>query len=162
MQTPRTLAALAAAAASLAMLTACGAGSDPAPGAESASTTRPSAAAVQPTLLDDEGRVQVLAAAREPADPGARTRAGLYATPEQAAALEGALGTRVISTRVDAGADAAGAADMAVLTVYGMQAVTDADNHVPVLVRGADLRLAAAVADRLAEAGFTRVFLVTP
>lgn len=161
MQTTRTLAALAA-AATLALLAACGAGTEAAVDTTGANATRASATPVQPTLLDDEGRVQVLAAAHAPADPGARTRAGRYATPEQAAALEGALGTRVISTRVEAGAPATDAADMAVLTVYGMQAVTDADNHVPVLVRGADLRLAATVADRLEEAGFTRVFLVTP
>lgn len=161
MQTQRTLAAFAA-ATTLALLAACGAGSDLAQDTGSTNAARTSASTVQPTLLDDEGRVQVLAAAKAPADPGARTRAGRYATPEQAAAMEGALGARVISTRVDAGADAAGAADLAVLNVYGMQAVTDADNHVPVLVRGADLRLAATVANRLGEAGFTRVFLVTP
>lgn len=93
-----------------------------------------------------------------PADAGARTRAGRYATAEQAQALESLLGNRVI--RVDVGCCDATEADMAVLMAFVSQAGLDLPNSTPVLVQGRDLRMAAVVADRLADAGMTRVWLV--
>jgi hypothetical protein len=111
--------------------------------------------------LDDEGRPARSSPQLEPTDAGARTRAGLYASEAQAAQLESSLGDRAISTRVDASANMAEAVDRAVLLVYGVQAAHNLDVSAPVLVRGKDLRLAAAAANRLEAHGFTQVFLVT-
>jgi hypothetical protein len=146
----RRPAACCAAALAIA-LAACGAADDEAP----ATITRATPA---PTLLDDEGRVQALTAA--PADPGARTRAGRYASAAQAADLERALGDDVIVARVEPGSDPAGAVDLAVLLAYAHQAAHDLDADAPVLVSGPDQRLAATLADRLEAQGFRRVFLV--
>jgi len=152
--------AVAAALAALLMIAACSSGVDEAPAAGS-----PQAAAAPATawpLLDDDGQVMPSDPAAELADPGARTRAGRYATSAQADQMETALAGGVISTRVDSTADGAGAVDLAVLAAYGMQAAYNLDQHAPVLVRGADLRLASVVANRLHENGYTRVFMVTP
>jgi len=140
-------------------LSACG-GSES--GTEDGTARAAAAPAVTAPLLDDEGRVMPSDPAAVPADPGARTRAGRYATPSQAAQLEQTMGSAAISTPVDAGGDEAAAADLSVLVAYGLQAAHELDNHAPVLVRGANLRLSAVVANRLEANGFTRVFLVTP
>lgn len=149
-----------AALAALLTLAACGGGSES--GAETGTAQVTTAPAITAPLLDDEGRVMPSDPAAVPADPGARTRAGRYATPAQAAQLEQTMGSTAISTPVDAGGDEAAAADLSVLVAYGLQAAHELDNHAPVLVRGANLRLAAVVANRLEANGFTRVFLVTP
>ena len=154
MSTSRFL--LPALAAALATLAACGGTQD-----DSAGTGRAQASSISTPLLDDEGRTAQTHPRLEPADAGARTRAGLYASESQAAQLEASLGDRAISTRVDASANMAEAVDLAVLVAYGVQAAHDLDNSAPVLVRGQDLRLAAAAANRLQANGFTRVFLVT-
>ena len=111
-------------------------------------------------LLDDQGHVYPASPQALPADTGARTRGGLYATPSQAAQLEGALGVMAIPVNVEPGPDAASAVDLATLVVFGLQAAHDLPPDAPVLVRSSDLRLAAATVNRLAENGFTRVFLV--
>lgn len=154
MHTKRLL--LPALAAACISLTACGDVSEDNQGTVHKQTT-----AVSAPLLDDEGRPQGSGALAEPADAGARTRAGLYASEAQARQLEAALGDRAISTRVDDSASMADAVDLAVLVAYGAQAAHDLDSHAPVLVRGKNLRLAAAAANRLHAGGFTRVFLVT-
>lgn len=154
MNTTRFL--LPALAAACVALAACGEAQD-----DTQSTGRSQATAVAAPLLDDEGRPAGSSPQLEPADAGARTRAGLYASEAQATQLEASLGNRAISTRVDASANMADAVDLAVLVVYGAQAAHDLDYHAPVLVRGKDLRLAAAAANRLQANGFTRVFLVT-
>lgn len=151
---------MAAALAALLALAACGGGSDGEPATDDRRTA--AAAPVIAPLLDDEGRVMPSDPAAVPADPGAHTRAGRYATPAQAEQLEHTMGSTAISTEVDSGGDAAAAADLAVLHVHGQQASHGLGNEAPVLVRGADLRLAAAVANRLQANGYTRVFLVTP
>lgn len=152
MYAPLRIAAFTLAAA----LAACGGGgSDDTEGTQTAQR-------VVPPLLDDQGEVQAAPHAAAPGDPAARTRAGHYATEVQAQALEAALGSQAISTRVDNGADPAEATGLAVLLVYGQQAAHDLDLRAPVLVRGGDPRLAAVVANRLADEGFSRVFLVTP
>jgi hypothetical protein len=97
-----------------------------------------------------------------PADPGAQTRARMYATAAQADQLEHAMKTRVISIEVGNDADAAQAVDMAVMFTHGLQAVQNVGNDAPVMVRGSDLRRAATVANRLQEHGYSRVFLVAP
>ena len=144
---------------SAALLPACGGDSGE---ADVQQTDTAAHVQVVSALLDDEGRVMPSDPAAVPADPGAKTRAGHYATAAQAEQLERAMTNAAMSTQVDSGFDAATAADLAVLTVYGLQAAHDLDPHAPVLVRGADLRLGAAFVNRLQDNGFTRVFLVTP
>lgn len=147
---------LPALAAACITFTACGGAQD-----DTAETGQAQAASVSTPLLDDEGRPVRSNPQLEPVDAGARTRAGLYASESQATQLETSLGSRAISTRVEASASMADAADLAVLMVYGLQAANDLGGDAPVLVRGQDLRQAASVANRLQANGFTRVFLVT-
>jgi hypothetical protein len=147
---------LPALAAACINLTACGEAPD-----DRQQISHTQTSAISAPLLDNEGRPLGSGAQSEPADAGARTRAGLYASEAQAAQLEAGLGDRAISTRVDGSANQSDAVDLAVLVVYGAQAAHDLDSHAPVLVRGKDLRLAAAAANRLHAGGFTRVFLVT-
>lgn len=141
----------------LAVLAACGGGT----GDKPATTQTRTSSGVHAPLLDDEGRPQLTAPDQVPADTGARTRLGLYATEAQAQDLEASLGSKVISTRVEPDADRMQAADLAVLVAYGLQAAHDLDTQAPVLVRGSDQRLAATVVNRLHDNGFQRVFLVT-
>ena len=130
---------------------------------DSAEAGRARALAVAPPtapLLDDQGHLYPASPQALPADTGARTRGGLYATPAQAAQLEDALGVMAIPVNVEPGSDAAAAVDLATLVVFGLQAAHDLPPDAPVLVRSSDLRLAAATVNRLAENGYTRVFLV--
>jgi hypothetical protein len=148
-------------AAAMAMaLAACGGLADEAPGAaapaEVASTDK------QPpmtALVDDEGRAELSHPALVPADAGARTRAGRYASAAQAMDLEGALGNGVL--RVDVECCGSEAVDRAIGLAHGMQAAHDLPDSAPVLVRGADLRLGATAVDRLSKAGHANVWLVT-
>lgn len=135
--------------------TTLGADAEPA-----AARARP-AAQVTPPLLADDGSAYPSDPANVPADPGARTRAGLYASEAQAAMLENALGAGAIRTDTDTATDAMPAADLAVMMAYGQLDAHGLGSDAPVLVRGRDQRLAAAAANRLSEQGFTRVFLVT-
>jgi hypothetical protein len=143
------------------LMAACSDGSLDLDDSAEAGRARPLAVA-PPTapLLDDQGHVYPASPQALPADTGARTRGGLYATPSQAAQLEGALGVMAIPVNVEPGSDAATAVDLATLVVFGLQAAHDLPPDAPVLVRSSDLRLAAATVNRLAENGFTRVFLV--
>ncbi len=154
MSTSRFL--LSALAAACTTLAACGGAQD-----DTAPTGRAQASSASTPLLDNEGLPLRSHPQLEPADAGARTQAGLYASETQAAQLEGSLGNRVLHVQVDTSAETAEAVDLAVLTAYGLQAAHDLDRDAPVLVRGKDLRLAAAAANRLHASGFTRVFLVT-
>jgi hypothetical protein len=113
-------------------------------------------------LIDDDGNVMPTDPTAVPADPGAQTRARMYATAAQADQLKHAMKTRVISVDVGNEPDAAQAVDMAVMFAHGLQAVQNVGNDAPVMVRGADLRRAATVANRLQEHGYSRVFLVAP
>jgi hypothetical protein len=143
------------------LMAACSDGSLALDDSVEAGRARPLAVA-PPTapLLDDQGHVYPASPQALPADTGARTRGGLYATPSQAAQLEDALGVMAIPVNVEPGSDAASAVDLATLVVFGLQAAHDLTPDAPVLVRSSDLRLAAATVNRLAENGFTRVVLV--
>lgn len=129
-------------------------------------TSEPAQARAMPLtiapLIDDEGNVMPSDPAAVPAEPASRTRAGTYATAAQAEQLEHAMKSRVISIEVGREADAALSVDLAVLITYGLQAAQNVGNDAPVLVRGADQRRAATVANRLQEHGYSRVFLVAP
>jgi hypothetical protein len=157
----RTLALLLLAAG---LVSACGGGSsiDDEGRAMPLAETSPTASArtIAP-LLDDEGGVMAGDPAAVPEDPAARTRAARYATEAQAAQVEAAMGATAIALQVEPSQTAVSAPDLAVTTAYGLQAAHGLPPGAPVFVRGADLRLAAAAADRIADAGFTRVFLVT-
>lgn len=151
---------MAAVLAALLALAACGGGPGGEPGIDDARMA--AAAPVIAPLLDDEGRVMPSDPAAEPADPGARTRAGRYATPAQAEQLERTMDGAAISTGVDSGGDEPAAAKRALLSAQALQTARALDHDAPVLVRSANLRLAAVVADQLEARGYTRVFLVTP
>jgi hypothetical protein len=144
------------------LVAACGGGSDDDGRAMALDgTSAISSARTIAPLLDDEGGVMAGDPAAVPDDPGARTRAAHYATEAQAEQVERAMGATAISLQVEPSLAAVSALELAVMTAYGLQASHDLRPDAPVLVRGADLRLAAAAADRIADAGFTRVFLVT-
>jgi len=155
----RTL-ALAGALTLATLLSACG---GPAP-ETMAEEGRARPLAANPTvvwpLLDDDGHLNPAPPAAVPADAGARTRNGHYATAAQAVQLEQALGDRVIVVEVSPGPDAAAAVELATQMAFGHQAVHDLPADAPVLVRSADLRLAAATVHQMEAAGYTRVVLV--
>lgn len=155
----RTL-ALAGALTLATLLPACG---GPAPETVSEEgRARPLAAhsTVVWPLLDDDGHLNPATPAAVPADTGARTRSGHYATAAQAAQLEQALGDRVIVVEASPGPDAAAAVELATQMAFGQQVVHDLPADAPVLVRSTDLRLAAATVHQLEAAGYTRVVLV--
>lgn len=111
------------------------------------------------TLLADDGSIMPSAPDTVPADAAARTQAGRYASSHQAAELERALGDGVIRVNVECcGLEGV---DEAVGIAYGVQAAADLPNSTPVLVHAADLRLGAVAANRLADAGYGSVWLVT-
>lgn len=146
-------------------LAACGGGGEPsadvaaAVAADDRTRVAVGATAVTPALLNDDGSAAA-GAASAPADAGAHTRSGRYATPAQARQLADALGQDAIE--IEVGCCGAEAVELAVGTAWGLQAAHDLPAGVPVLVRGQDLRLAAATANRLAEGGLTHVWLVSP
>ena len=111
------------------------------------------------TLLADDGSVMPSAPDTVPADHAARTKAGRYASAQQAEQLERALGDGVIRVNVECcGLEGL---DQAIGIAYGVQAAGDLPASAPVLVRSADLRIGAVAVDRLAEAGYGNVWLVT-
>jgi hypothetical protein len=144
-----------------ACIAACGGGGD-ATDADDAGGTAHGALQAAPfytTLLSDDGSIMMTSPQTVPADAAARTRAGRYASTWQAEELERALGDRVVRVNVECcGAEAV---EQAISIGYGMQAAADLPNSAPVLVRAADLRLGAVAANRLAEAGYGNVWLVT-
>jgi hypothetical protein len=144
------------------LVAACGGGSDDDGGGMALDgTSAISSVRTIAPLLDDEGGVMAGDPAAVPEDPAAWTSAAHYATEAQAGQVERAMGATAISLQVDPGVAAAAAVDLAVWSAYSLQASHGLQPDAPVFVRGADLRLAAAAADRIADAGFTRVFLVT-
>jgi hypothetical protein len=137
-----------------ACLGACG-GGDNAADTEAAD----GGAGVVSTLLADDGGSMPSAPDTVPADPAARTKAARYASSQQAEQLEHALGEGVLRVTVECcGVDRV---DQAIGIAQGMQAAGDLPNSTPVLVRAADLRLGAVAANRLADAGYGQVWLVT-
>lgn len=155
--------ALAVMVLASALVSACGGGTGGEEGRSVplAGTVSGNPARTIPPLLDDEGGVMAGDPAAVPGDPAARTRAAHYATEAQAAQVEAVMGVAAIALQVEPSHAAVSALELAVLTAHGLQAAHDLRSDAPVFVRGGDLRLAAAAADQIADAGFTRVFLVT-
>jgi len=121
---------------------------------------RPSTAAATP-LLDDEG--QPAAPADNTRHGDERTRAGHHALRAQAQALDRALSGDVVWIDDHCCNDDFGVADaeLALGMAAGVIAGRDLDAGAPVFVALNDRRQGAAIADRFAAAGYTRVFLVT-
>ncbi len=156
-----TAATAVAATAAAGLLGACGGGDGRVVGADPTQRTGLiGAATVVAPLLADDGSVMPSDPRAEPADAAAWTEASHYATVRQARMLTGALGDGVFQVEVECcGIEAV---DRAVGIMWGLQASYSLPGNTPVLVRGADLRLAAAAANRLASGGMTHVWLVTP
>ncbi len=94
-----------------------------------------------------------------PVDPGARSRAGLYATRAQADVIARELDGDVAWVTVTCCDDTA--LDLARGLVYGQMAAQDLPGDAPVFVSGDDARAAARLADLLSDEGLTRVYLVS-
>jgi len=111
-------------------------------------------------LLGADGTPQPALPQAVPADPRARTLAALYATREQAQALEADLDGAVIWFDADDGGN-----DRVVAEVIERADDLRTRKHLaldaPVFITGRALQRAALVADRLTDDGYTQVFLVT-
>lgn len=142
----------------LASLAACGGGEEPTAARVSTLSAQHAEIVLAP-MLGDDGSIMPSDPGAAPADYGARTRAGHYASPLQAEQLEHALGHGVL--RVDVACCGHEAAELAVLIAFGLQAAHDLDKSAPVLVYGRDLRVAASIANWLNDEGYSRVWLVT-
>ncbi len=111
------------------------------------------------TLLADDGISMPSMPDTVPADAAARTQSGRYASSRQAEQLERALGDGVIRVNVECcGVEGV---DQAIAIAYGVQAAADLPSSAPILVRAADLRLGALATNRLTDAGYGNVWLVT-
>jgi hypothetical protein len=118
-----------------------------------------SGAAPPPVLIADDGGLRPSLPEAVPADAAAHTRSGRYALRTQAVALDFERRGDVVWVDVSCCGfdDAPSARDI----VHRLRATAEVSPDAPVLVQGADLRLAASVANRLEEEGERRVFLVT-
>jgi hypothetical protein len=117
------------------------------------------AAAPPPGLLAADGSPRPSLPEAVPADHGVRTQGGHYALPEQAVALD--FERRGDVVWIDPACCSLDAADSVREILKGLRASAEVSSDAPVLVKGADLRLAAHVVNRLEEEGERRVFLVT-
>ncbi|HET7773429.1 MAG TPA: hypothetical protein VFK82_06355 [Burkholderiaceae bacterium] len=146
-----------------ALLAGCGSNDLPDAQAPALAASAPPALAVDsplvPPLLADDGSVLPSAPQNEPADPGAHTRAGRYASRAQADLLAQALGENVVRIALTgSGSEAVSIG----LTEVGMQ--IDAKllpDYTPMLIEATDLRTGAAMIEQLATQGFKNTWLVT-
>lgn len=143
-----------------ACISACGGGGNTSDDSSDSHTlVAPRSAEPLSGLLADDGSIMPSAPDAVPVDPAARTRAGRYASSRQADQLDRALGEGVIRVNVECcGVEGV---DQAIAIAYGVQAAGDLPNSTPVLVRSFDARLGAVTANRLADAGYSKVWLVT-
>lgn len=152
---------LPAIVSTLAVLTACGGGSG-VPGAAAPAAPKLAAAAARaegPTLdlFDAQGRALPSPAARVPAHSAARTRSGLYATPEQLEWQELVAGPSTVVLDIDQ-MGLSGAALLA-QQVRGWRA-SGADAGLAWFVRGGTEHEAAQLVNQLVDDGVAPVFLV--
>lgn len=110
-------------------------------------------------LFDNDGLPVVSPPWAVPVRADQRTRAGLYATDAQAHRHEQALPGQVISVLAQCCGEQG--LSQAMLSAWEQYLSLDAASDTPVLVRGGDLQQAARLADRLTDAGFAPVFLVS-
>jgi hypothetical protein len=127
---------------------------------DTATAVKPTARAARPApLLGADGTPQPALPQAVPADPRARTQVALYATRDQAQALEAELGGAVLW--VEAGCCDGGAVSSAIDHTEALRAERSLGLDAPVFITGKHLRLAALVVDRLSDEGYEQVFLVT-
>jgi poly(3-hydroxybutyrate) depolymerase len=128
--------------------------------ADTAAAVKPVARHARPApLLGADGTPQPALPQAVPADPRARTQVALYATRDQAQALEAELGGAVIW--VEAGCCDGGAVSSAVEHTEALRTERHLGLDAPVFITGSHLHLAALVVNRLSEEGYEQVFLVT-
>lgn len=146
-----------------ALLVACGGTDLPAgeAGAERRVSIAEAAQAPWPVapLLADDGSVMPSSPQAVPTDPGARTRAGRYASPAQAEQLQRALGSTLV--RVAVPGSGAVAIEEGAQRAHRLLAEMNLPASAPVLIEGADLRTAAALVDLLSANGMDNIWLVT-
>jgi hypothetical protein len=110
-------------------------------------------------LLGADGQPQPALPEAVPSNPRERTRAALYATREQAQALDAERRGAVIWVEADCCDENAVA--FALDLADGLRTGKHLGFDAPVFVTGENLQMAALIVDRLAEEGHTRVFMVT-
>ncbi len=128
--------------------------------ADAATAVKPTARAARPApLLGADGTPQPALPQAVPADPRARTQVALYATRDQAQALEAELGGAVLW--VEAGCCDGAAVSSAIDHAEALRSERHLGLDAPVFITGKHLHLAALVVDRLTDEGYEQVFLVT-
>jgi hypothetical protein len=127
---------------------------------ETATAMKPAPRAARPApLFGADGTPQPALPQAVPADPRSRTQVALYATRDQAQALEAELGGAVLW--VEAGCCDDAAVSAAIDHTEALRTERHLGLDAPVFVTGRHLHLAALVVDRLTEEGYEQVFLVT-
>jgi hypothetical protein len=123
------------------------------PSSAPASAKTQAATPFTPLRFDDDGNYVA-------ADPSASSLEAHHPDEAQASQLAQALGVQALE--IDVECCDSEAIDRAVGLVWGLQAAQDLPPGTPVLLRSADLRMAAAAANRLANGGLINVWVVTP
>jgi hypothetical protein len=110
-------------------------------------------------LLDADGKPQPALPEAVPTNPRERTHVALYATLEQAQALDAERRGAVIWVEADCCDENAVA--FALDLADGLRTGKHLGFDAPVFVTGENLQMAALIVDRLTEEGHSRVFMVT-
>jgi hypothetical protein len=128
--------------------------------ADAAAVVKPTARAMRPApLLGADGTPQPALPQAVPADPHARTQVALYATRDQAHALEAELGGAVLW--VEAGCCDEQALSLAIERTEALRTGKNLALDAPVFITGKPLQSAAMLVNRLTDEGYEQVFLVT-
>ncbi len=128
--------------------------------ADAPAEAKPAPRAARPApLLGADGTPQPALPQAVPADPRARTQVALYATRDQAQALEAELDGAVVW--VEAGCCDEPAVSSAIEQTEALRNERHLGLDAPVFVTGKQLQLAALVVNRLSDDGYEQVFLVT-
>jgi hypothetical protein len=132
---------------------------DDATTARSATVVAQASNAAPSPLLDANGKPQPALPEAVPSNPRERTHVALYATREQAQALDAERRGAVIWVEADCCDENAVA--FALDLADGLRTGKHLGFDAPVFVTGENLQMSALIVDRLAEEGHTRVFMVT-
>jgi hypothetical protein len=127
---------------------------------DAATAVKPTPRAARPApLLGADGTPQPALPQAVPADPRARTQVALYATRDQAHALEAELGGAVLW--VEAGCCDERVLSLALEHTEVLRTERNLALDAPVFITGKNLQLAALLVNRLTDEGYEQVFLVT-
>jgi poly(3-hydroxybutyrate) depolymerase len=127
---------------------------------DAATAIKPTPRSPRPApLLGADGTPQPALPQAVPTDPRARTQVALYATRDQAQALEAELGGAVLW--VEAGCCDEPALSLAIEHTEGLRTERHLALDAPVFITGKNLQLAALLVNRLSDEGYEQVFLVT-